>query len=262
MFTNRKFNTDVRSLRQELNKQNCITVHIWHSGSNIHEKGENVGHASLECSDGTYMSLWPRGRAKLEEGTGVTKPIGHKFVGSYKKDKEKEDRGSETRICFYSLDVDAIKHQFNTFKTELVGWCLLGGVCKDAQSCVSLVWKLLEKGGIRNLVSQSKQGSILSGQSTMGSILASKHLTSFKSRLGSKDSFYSSEAMVGLLIKSPDMLIPLLKSAKDTECKKSEFSSLRFPGETYHPSGVKKETKETQDTSETEKPLSNGTLKP
>ena len=55
-----------------------VTVHIWRA------KGSQVGHASMELEDGTYVSLWPgEGKAgkKKKKGKG--------------KEKEKEKKGKE-----------------------------------------------------------------------------------------------------------------------------------------------------------------------
>ena len=81
-----------------------------------------VGHASLELGDGTYISLWP-GEESFDQI----------------EDKEEEERSPDRRFDIDGLDERKIKRWWTDFKKT--SWSLLG------QNCCKTVIDGLRKGG-------------------------------------------------------------------------------------------------------------------
>jgi hypothetical protein len=243
--------------KQQLEK-NRVIVRLWTSTVNPDYPGRNVGHVSVEIEDKKlYMSLWPKQAnddqpaAKTDENKGITSAISHEFVANFELERTKyEGREPEATFCFYSLDTVAIEGKFNEFKANLTGWTLFGSnrlIVKDAESCVSMAWALLRAGGIQKYASPVTESSVASKGSSFGSFFSGKAVsTAFTKGSSSQadeshqassesktNSTYSVEMAIGVVIKSPDYLVALLKEAKLAELKKEPLSTeIIFKNET------------------------------
>lgn len=231
-------------LEKRILENKRVIVRVWASTANIRIRGENAGHVSIEVS-GRYMSLWPRQSneehptpAIESEGLGITRPISHEFVPSYQIERDKyEGRDPEFTVCFYTLDNDRIKEKFNSLKegpNKLEGWCLFGGICANAESCVSMVWELLIAGNIHKLVSKVEQSTASSKESLFGNFFMKKAISQSRVEDSSRGSTYSLENAIQFGIKSPDGLIAILKKAKLNELQKNRLTKhIYFVDESY-----------------------------
>lgn len=246
MFSNDK--GDQKGVTRESNAReeaatHRVIVNIWTSGGNPSYPGHNVGHASIQCRE-QYMSLWPR--RVQNEGSGIKEGISFELLPNYQTDLNYERRAPEVRFCFYSLETDKIEKAFDEIKKTLEGWSLLG-LEKKSESCASLAWHLLKAGGIDKLVSLPTQSSVSSAGSSTGSFLSGKQATTssvhgsssapVESKAASAESrgasFFSTEMAIALVVKSPDALADLLRTAKKQELKShANTSEIAYPGET------------------------------
>jgi len=120
--------------------ENRVSIYIWTEG---------LGHAALR----TY-------RGFDDEDEGI-------YVSWYEHNVNKDDRDDDdnikelakhdyTQIDLYSLDVDAINAEFKKFQDSGGRWSSFGGSIftgKNTQNCSGLCFRLLEAGGIKNLIS-------------------------------------------------------------------------------------------------------------
>lgn len=226
---------DIKSL-----EANRIIVNIWTSGFNQKTPGETVGHVSVQTPR-NYMSLWPKQAhhpfeqsALDSEPGGIVRPVTHELP-DYDTDLKYENRPPEKVFCFYKLDVTAIEREFDTVKSTLKGWSLLG-VCENCESCVSLAYRLLQAGGIEKLAGgkvahAADQSSVAATGSSTGMFNKKANLSTTSGYAISSQSdaakaaldeakgasVYSVEMGAGLVIKSPDFLGEILIKAKQQE---------------------------------------------
>jgi hypothetical protein len=156
-----------------------VTIRIWTSVFNKTLRGEDVGHISIETSD-SYMSLWPKGRPSGIAQAFFQKRPPH-YMSSYKDDLEAEGRSPELIICLYSLNGEEIEEEFTRIKDKIDGWALFGGNAlidrNGAESCVTLAYKLLKKGGLYELISSgnsSRFASVISPDNLSDAIVKAK----------------------------------------------------------------------------------------
>lgn len=233
---------------EDLKKEHYISrrviVRIWTSRGNPHHPGADVGHISV-ATPNTYISLWPHRREG--EGSGIVCPVSHEFF-TYAKDLEFEKREPEVICCFYTLDYIAMERAFDELKDRLKGWVLVGGVfCQNAESCASGAYRILQEGGIQNLMSTQKQSSMVSSESSSAFWTKKSHSAAGSSYLltGNKEgsqvesqasmiaSVYSIEMGLGAVIQSPDKLALVLGEAKRQEIMKYPIlGTIVFPDET------------------------------
>lgn len=230
---------DPKTLKLNLLEKKRVIVRVWTSGVNLQKEGDNVGHVSVEADD-RYMSLWPKQAhnpfetsAKESEGKGISKPIAKEFALNYEIERDHyEGREPEFTFCFYTLDIDDIKQRFQVLEKSLQGWCLFGGLCENAESCVSMAWELLVAGGIQHLVTSIEQSSVSAKESGFAALFSSKQAVKSKPVASAKGSVYASENIIQMLIKSPDAIVPLLQQAKRNELVKSpQTRDIAFKGE-------------------------------
>lgn len=242
-----------------------VVVRIWVSAGNPHVHGENVGHISIETPN-RYISLWPRqatallAAAKDVDGTGVFKPISHEFFTDYHQDLRYEQRSPGITYCFYTLNYLEMERVFDDLKNTLRGWALLGGIlCRDAASCASAAYRVLQAGGIERLEpSKARQGLALTGESSGAlwykkshSVASSSHIIVSSScllitntemaenylKISKADfdrsvaaGFYCVEMGLGGILDSPDKLALTLKEAKRKETiENPRIKEIQFP---------------------------------
>jgi hypothetical protein len=206
---------DVNEYKKQNLIKNRVIAHIWTSENNIQLQGVSVGHVSLQVGE-TYMSLWPK-QSRRKEFDNVPP----EYVLNYEIEKSKyEGREPEYTFCFYTLNKQDIINKFKAFKNELESWCLYGGICKNAESCVSFAWKLLEAGGIENLVPEIKTRLAAIKESSKGSSFLSKASAVSNSEQVKIGSNYITEQLLSSIIISPDALVARLQLAHEAEIKK------------------------------------------
>lgn len=157
------YNSEKKSKQRVLLRtENRIIVRIWTSASNKEVPGESVGHVSIETnSPKGYMSLWPKGSDK-EQATdrGFFSPVTADFKKKPDDDLIAEDRNAELTICLYGLNSDHLHEEWESVKTTLKGWTLIGGNRLfnngEGESCASLAYRLLCKGGLYELISHTQ----------------------------------------------------------------------------------------------------------
>ena len=179
-----KENQTSRTSPQYIREANRAVVRVWTSGLNHRVPGHDVGHVSIETKDG-YISLWPAEPVSFK-GPGIFTPIKHQFH-TYGDDLRDEKRRPERTICLYSLYISRITSEFEKLvneikavrseeeveketKQSLKGWRLIGSNLisridnSGGESCASLAYRLLNAGGIGELISSkysSKQSIIV-----------------------------------------------------------------------------------------------------
>lgn len=226
-----------KALKKQQLEENRVIVRVWTSRFNLHDRGESVGHVSIEIpKKNIYWSLWPKqadassSSAKESEGLGIIKPISAEQLEgfTYQKDHELENRPPEKVFCFYTLEVYQIEEYYEKLLSSGIAWNLGGRLFfLNAGSCASSVWELLTAGGITKLIPLVNQSSVSSQKSLLGSSSSSF----FSNQDGA--SSYSSEMAIGLIVKSPDFISELLKQAKLKELEDEQLTKdIRFEGET------------------------------
>ena len=171
------------------------------------------------------------------------------LLHSYEQDLEAEHREPEKTFCFYTLDTEAMVAQYEKHKSEVKGWIAIPGLlCDCAESCASLAWDILVCGGILNYIKAIETSSNLSKNTSGASGYGSKQVVKgvfgrSQSRANNNNEdhkanakgamFFSSEMLVGSVVKSPDVLAnTYLLQAKTGELKKEPGSrKLSYPGE-------------------------------
>ena len=127
-----------------------VTVYVW-----LPRLGQ-VGHASMELGNGTYISLWPgeskagkskkkKDKKKKSEKKKKTKkdPYNERSESWY-EDIENEGRWHDQSFKFEGLDEDAIQRWWDDFNTS---WNLFG------QNCCKTVIDGLRIGGSESRLS-------------------------------------------------------------------------------------------------------------
>lgn len=119
---------------------------------------------------------------------------------------------------------------------EGLRWTLCGGstALDDAESswhsCVSMVWALLEAGGVSQYMSAVDSVTAVSTGLVIGSRDASRAVSASDADRAGRASSYVSTLGATLLfnIKSPDSLAEILKKAKSNELKKHGLPTLNY----------------------------------
>lgn len=213
-------------------KRQLITVYIWTSGGNPKVPGQNVGHVAIEIKHPirlasgqviSYISFWPQDAVPKSK---VTSAVPGEFVDSYPLDYAKEERDSEHKFYFYTLNQSNLVEKFIKIK-EAMGatgpqWVLFphGG----SNNCASLAWDVLVASGIERLISREEQFSLSSSASATGAAHSSKAGTSSKPKESSKACSYSVEMMLGKIFTSPDLLSVFLTKAKEHELEQQPLT--------------------------------------
>lgn len=110
-----------------------VTVYVW-----LARFGSNVGHASMQVGNGTYISLWPGDdklgmRKRTEEENRQ-----NERSQSLEEDIEKEGRSYDQSFAIGGLDENAMQRWWDSFNNR---WWLLG------QNCCKTVIDGLRVGG-------------------------------------------------------------------------------------------------------------------
>lgn len=219
-------------------EKNKVIVYIWTSCVNQHIRGGegSVGHVSIwipgdpqKNIDGYHVSCWPaEGTGKTIRGYAIKSPAA--FVASYERDKELENhREANVIYCFSTLDCKKMRNRFEELTEKIESWKLYGRLfCEDAESCASLAYRILFEGGLRNLLSKSKEVFLTLNESCTffakkPNIAEScvfpreKEGTKVNRSGDCKGLAYSAEMGIGPLIQSPDKLALILAEARKQE---------------------------------------------
>jgi len=209
--------------RIKCSEQNRVIIRIWSSGW---KGGENVGHISVETTmPKNYMSLWPSQR-KTSSSAGffqdMATPISPDFKADYKADVIAERRKCDITLCLYSLKSSRINKEFNSFLEEIkssekegkpAGWRLIGSnwlvsliadTGKAAESCASLAYRLLNAGGLYDLISSAYSLGVSS--SVVPDVLGKMTKVAKKKELEkypeTQDFHFDSETLGGVVLAS------------------------------------------------------------
>lgn len=140
--------------------ENYVIIRVWRNPN-------GVGHTSLQTAR-HYISLWPSDpvdKSQLHEG----KPPS--FL-NYSEDVKNEKKKADMEVCLYGLDVDAIDFYFEAIREIVSQWKIHGtletkllskmlgdipiftkNINDSEHSCASLVFALLNIGGIKTIIS-------------------------------------------------------------------------------------------------------------
>jgi len=89
-----------------------VTVYIWNNSAT------DVGHASLEVSNGAYISFWPKGNAGGKGDIKMGDQHDTHFPSLYKADRRHEGRDADQSIIIEKLDEKEITTRWVEFKKD------------------------------------------------------------------------------------------------------------------------------------------------
>jgi hypothetical protein len=140
-----------------ISDENRVTVYHWRKGAG----NKSVGHIAMRTytggvdGKGYYISWWPAEAPRL---AGSVDPVTDR---QYHQDVNDEGRPEDQAFEFYSLNIDAINVEYQTFLSMGCKWSLLGAIKFNQddvhpalQCCSGLVYDLLKKGGLGDLAPQ------------------------------------------------------------------------------------------------------------
>ena len=141
------------------NQPKFVTLRVWRASVSC----ECVGHVSLKTPN-HYISLWPKEAKatsrKMKYGILPTSMVLGDLKGCVEQDELAEGRVADVRINLYGLDITKIEKTYLEFKRNGLKWSLLADSeflswyfrYNNCYNCSGLVFALLEKGGISQLV--------------------------------------------------------------------------------------------------------------
>eukprot|EP00483_Globobulimina_turgida_P004560 UN04569 len=111
------------------------SVYVW----SFDGTKSNWGHVSLELSDGTYISWWPR--SGLKSVNALSKVYARPNY-SKQSDIKAECAQPTYTIHKYLKDENAIKHWWKEFRKS-------GSYCAAGMNCAKVVYTALKQGGAK-----------------------------------------------------------------------------------------------------------------
>lgn len=128
------------------------------------EREVSIGHSSLEIvRTEKYISLWPNtSSSNTGSLAGICTPINPSYHTALTEDIEAENREPDVIVCLYSLKIGNITSIFDEIHKSSSGYKLIGDSSigsGEGHSCCSLVYSLLQFGGIEEL--SASEGSTL-----------------------------------------------------------------------------------------------------
>ena len=110
-----------------------VTVYVWRAN------GSQVGHASMELGDGTYISLWPgEGKAGKKKKQKKGKKQDIRTSENLEEDIAEEKRSPTHTFYIHGLNENKIKRWWHGFNKDSWSW---------TQNCCKTVIDGLRKGG-------------------------------------------------------------------------------------------------------------------
>lgn len=131
-----------------------VVVRIW-----LATAESKVGHVSLQ-TDKYYISYWPTNK-NIGANSMVSDILTDTISGwdahhsTLWEDIFNEQRISDVSVGL-TLDKDVINTTYEQFVSSGYRWSLLGSIVKKSQNCSGLVYSLLDKGGINNIINKDE----------------------------------------------------------------------------------------------------------